>query len=235
MICICYYAISNVWYIVKKCAYRCTHSKFNGVEYLHRKRGMIEMKKKLISILLAIILITGSNMSFAYSISHLGIENPPMYLTCYSGFAVTTNTAIHNACLEINNAGVGPLIYRTTYTHNTTQYPLGNLLNEITKGNRGTGANVYIAQTYTKRNILLKAYEADIDINVDKPISAGYNSGTYDIQNFMTHEFLHVVGLNDLSGSADIDKTAYYSIMLGETFKRSLHQDDIDGILHIYN
>ena len=53
----------------------------------------------------------------------------------------------------------------------------------------------------------------------------------YDVQNVMTHEFGHWLELRDVY---DPEATMYGYIDMGETKKRSLAQDDIDGIRHIY-
>ena len=60
-------------------------------------------------------------------------------------------------------------------------------------------------------------------------------SDLYDVRNVMTHEFGHWLVLGDLYNIfTDINKTMYGLIGKGETKKRSLHQDDINGINYIY-
>ena len=49
-----------------------------------------------------------------------------------------------------------------------------------------------------------------------------------------THELGHSLSLGDLYNSADADKTMYGYASSGETKKRTLHQDDIDGITYLY-
>jgi len=59
-------------------------------------------------------------------------------------------------------------------------------------------------------------------------------AGKMDVQNIATHEFGHTLSLGDLYEGADTQKTMYGYGSLGETKKRTLHQDDIDGICYIY-
>lgn len=60
------------------------------------------------------------------------------------------------------------------------------------------------------------------------------NDAVMDVQNIATHELGHFLLLEDLYSDDDYKKTMYGFAMYGETLKRSLHQDDIDGIVHIY-
>jgi len=52
-----------------------------------------------------------------------------------------------------------------------------------------------------------------------------------DVQNTVTHEVGHVLGLDHPSG---VESTMYAQATLGEVKKRTLHQDDIDGLCFIY-
>jgi hypothetical protein len=59
-------------------------------------------------------------------------------------------------------------------------------------------------------------------------------SGRMDVQNIAAHEFGHNLCLNDLYDAGSREFTMYGYSSAGETKKRSLHQDDIDGIRYIY-
>jgi formylglycine-generating enzyme required for sulfatase activity len=56
----------------------------------------------------------------------------------------------------------------------------------------------------------------------------------YDLQSVATHELGHTLSLGDLYEQSDSEKTMYGYLLRGDTKKRSLHQDDIDGITHLY-
>lgn len=52
-----------------------------------------------------------------------------------------------------------------------------------------------------------------------------------DVQNTMTHEIGHMLGLDH---SDVAESTMYETAPSGDTKKRDLHKDDIDGVCHIY-
>lgn len=76
--------------------------------------------------------------------------------------------------------------------------------------------------------------DSDIKFNTSYTWSTSGASGAYDIQNVGTHEFGHSLSLADLYNAADSEKTMYGYSSTGETKKRTLHQDDIDGITYLY-
>jgi len=76
--------------------------------------------------------------------------------------------------------------------------------------------------------------EFDIVFEDDYTWSSTGEAGKMDVQNLAIHEFGHTLNLKDLYGSGDTEKTMYGYASPGETKKRTLHQDDIDGIRHIY-
>ena len=55
-----------------------------------------------------------------------------------------------------------------------------------------------------------------------------------DVRSVVTHELGHWLTLLDLSGGGNTEKTMYYMILPGETKKRTLETDDINGINYIY-
>lgn len=75
--------------------------------------------------------------------------------------------------------------------------------------------------------------DVDSSFNTYYPYSIGGGGGTYDIQTVALHEFGHWLSLGDLSGYLPWH---WPRVMCGSYtgVKRSLHQDDINGIVHIY-
>ena len=77
--------------------------------------------------------------------------------------------------------------------------------------------------------------DADIEMNAeDYSFTTGGPDklpGDIDIQNTMTHEAGHIFGLEH---SDDIKATMYASSIFGETLKRTLEEDDEEGICTIY-
>ncbi len=174
----------------------------------------------------------GKEIAFAYSTIHNGYQSTPIYVECYLNFEADTKTAISNACTEWNNAGAGNLVYKSGTEHSMTIYPIQNTENHITKGSRGT--DKYLMQA---TNFIVNGYstETDIDINVSHPFGTAGSQLVFDIQNCMTHEIGHLLGLADLRNTIlDTNKTMYFECTKGETKKRTLEQDDKDGILSLY-
>jgi hypothetical protein len=64
--------------------------------------------------------------------------------------------------------------------------------------------------------------------------SAAGEAERMDVQNIATHEIGHSLSLDDLYGAEDAEKTMFGYADLGETKKRTLEQDDIDGISYLY-
>jgi len=79
-----------------------------------------------------------------------------------------------------------------------------------------------------------KTLDSDIQFNTNFSWNTNGSSADYDIQNVGTHEFGHSVGLADLYAAADSEKTMYGYSGKGETKKRTLDQDDINGIIYLY-
>lgn len=77
--------------------------------------------------------------------------------------------------------------------------------------------------------------EADTVFNMKFGWGCCGESNLFDVKNTMTHEFGHWLVLGDLySWFWDRNKTMYASASAGETKKRSLESDDINGIRAIY-
>jgi hypothetical protein len=76
--------------------------------------------------------------------------------------------------------------------------------------------------------------EIDMRMNTMYKWSLNGAAGTMDVQNIVTHEFGHWVGLDDLYNSADSWLTMYGYSNYGVTYQRTLGQGDINGIQAVY-
>ena len=76
--------------------------------------------------------------------------------------------------------------------------------------------------------------ESDIVFNTAFQWSSAGASGKYDLQSVATHELGHALSLEDLYGPGDVEKTMYGKTSPGETKQRSLHADDVAGIVYLY-
>ena len=79
-------------------------------------------------------------------------------------------------------------------------------------------------------------YDSDIVFNSDHKFSATDRcpNDSYDIQSVLTHELGHSLSLNELYKQIHAKKTMYWKENKGDTKKRTLDQDDIDGITYLY-
>ncbi|UCG17025.1 MAG: matrixin family metalloprotease [Phycisphaerales bacterium] len=79
--------------------------------------------------------------------------------------------------------------------------------------------------------------ETDISFNDRDYVwwdGSGLCGSKMDIWNVATHELGHSLCLSDLYGGGDSSKTMYGYVSFCDTHARTLHQDDIDGIVAIY-
>ncbi len=198
------------------------------------------MRKKVgVALLLVVSFILGFALSAAaYSINVSGgIKNRPAALVSYSGFSNETVNAIYYSC-QTWTYGIGyHVVDSAGWRHNNNYFnQSSDGENRVTKGFRPTsGTDVYLMRTHWFSTwVWGKWYiiEADIDINVSFPFDNNGESASYDIQNVMTHEVGHMLGL----GHSDVyDATMYKEGPVGETSKRSLYFDDLLAVEEIYN
>lgn len=64
--------------------------------------------------------------------------------------------------------------------------------------------------------------------------SSSPDASKYDLQNTITHEIGHFVGLGHPYSDGRETSTMYYSASGGETSKRELSEDDINGVNYLY-
>lgn len=194
------------------------------------------MKNIISKFLVAIIAIafsflSAASISWAYTIAYKnGFDTYPTKVYCYSGFAQESKDAVHNACAEWNAAGQGDLVYYSSSTHKNTKYPYYNGKNQITKGNRGKNKYGMETSLYSVDGDK-SVCEADIDINTYYLWKNDGSSDALDVQNGMTHELGHLLGLDHSSKKS---ATMYMDVEFGETSKRTLSSDDKKGIAKIY-
>ena len=64
--------------------------------------------------------------------------------------------------------------------------------------------------------------------------SGSGEAGKMDLENILTHELGHVVGMGDLYTSGCSGQTMYGYASTGETNKRTLESGDITGVNKLY-
>lgn len=151
-----------------------------------------------------------------------------------AGDADSQITQIQNGMAGWNDSGADfSFTYGGTSTQTAVDYNGTNLIYFDTTP---PGDGDYVAANYhwsTGGNMT----ESDIVFN-DADYTwwngSGGCSGKMDIWNVATHELGHTLCLGDLYSGEDSFKTMYGYVSSCETLKRTLHSDDIDGIVAIY-
>jgi hypothetical protein len=92
--------------------------------------------------------------------------------------------------------------------------------------------NFYVSGTSARAGQIL---DTDILINeVDFTFSTTGAAGRHDVRNILTHEVGHFLGLGHEAGTIDPDATMYALAAPGETKKRDLAENDLQGLLAAY-
>jgi len=102
---------------------------------------------------------------------------------------------------------------------------------------RKMGNKARVARNYVQWNKESgELYDSDIVFNTAHKLSAADKcpEDSYDIQGVLTHELGHALILNELCKQTHNEKTMYWKENKGDTKKRPLDQDDIDGISYLY-
>ena len=76
-------------------------------------------------------------------------------------------------------------------------------------------------------------YDSDIRLNTRYSFSTNPSGFVYDLQTVALHELGHALSLKDLCGTGDTNKVMYCQVWWAQ-IRRSLSQDDIDGVVHLY-
>ena len=202
----------------------------------------MKTKKKILFIAIGIYLILGlcsiSAFAFEVSTTSAGVEikwnmDGAIYYINSSGGPSGNITALQAAMQTWTDVPSSSFVFVYSGITENTAHGANDGKNIITFGPMGT--NGTLAENrfwfYTLSGELI---DSDIKFNTSYSWATDGGTGSFDIQNVGTHELGHSLSLGDLYNSADADKTMYGYASSGENKKRTLHQDDIDGITYLY-
>lgn len=120
----------------------------------------------------------------------------------------------------------------TTYSSDSDNYNLVVLRDEGWEQIASARAFALSSVTFNPKNGVI--YRSDIQVNTEfYPYSGSKQPppNHVDLRNTMTHEVGHFIGLDHTDVT---DATMFATAPIGEIAKRTLHQDDIAGVCHVY-
>ncbi|MCB0272497.1 MAG: matrixin family metalloprotease [Bdellovibrionales bacterium] len=165
--------------------------------------------------------------------------------SCVSIYQTVVNSI--NSWKDVSNADVKLSKITTKSISGTPHYDGVNQIKVYTSGwndlpfNPPASALAVTISTYKDPNEII---DSDIFFNAENfgwaVINTDEENNVYDIQNVLTHELGHFLGLDHTSENASeneaayFDATMFYASRPGETFRRSLENQDVLGIQHLY-
>ncbi|MBF0345109.1 MAG: matrixin family metalloprotease [Nitrospirae bacterium] len=191
-------------------------------------------------LLLCVCLLWGTNaMAFGVNKSSKGFmlrqKQPSVTLSVNPAGAPTgTLEAVQAAMSTWNN--VGTTSFKYNYGGTTTSTNCGDndgvniVCFNLDSSNRGSLAVNSVWYDPDTGEI----FDDDINFNTKYLFSTDLTQSSYDLQSIATHELGHCLSLKDLYDTVDTEKTMYGYASKGETKKRDLEQDDMDGITFLY-
>ena len=199
-------------------------------------------KKKILFMTIVIYLILGlcsiSAFAFEVSTTSAGVEilwaaDGATYYINPLGGPSGNITAFQAAMQTWTDVPSSSFVFVYSDITENTAHGANDKANIVTFG--PMGENGTLAENrfwfYTSTGELI---DSDIKFNTSYSWATDGRADSFDIQNVGTHELGHSLSLGDLYNSADADKTMYGYASSGETKKKTLHQDDIDGITYLY-
>lgn len=182
-----------------------------------------------IALVLVSILSVGSISVSAYStLTGKGIQQRPLTFYAVSGTDSLYTSSLQSCMSTWNNAGYG-----TMFRYGGTKNKLANALAD--------GTSTFYTITLSKTGVYaVTTTHYNISTNyiqeVDMSLNTAYNYSSIivdgvDLASVLTHELGHALGLDH---SSNTEATMYHSYSNGETKKRSLHTDDLNGLAYLY-
>ena len=157
---------------------------------------------------------------------------PNMALAINPALAPAGATAAIQAAMNTWSTVSGSA-FRFTYSGTATRSGEArdsqNVCSFVNQG--ATGMLAYNSYWYDS---LGRMEESDVVVNTFYAWSMTGEANKFDLQSIMTHELGHSLSLRDLYSTADADKTMYGRSRAGDIGLRSLHADDMAGIVHLY-
>lgn len=173
-----------------------------------------------------------SDMPIVYRIDDTGTPD------CANEFTAIQNSfqAWEDACaIDFNYGGTGSYAPTDWNTDDSANINVWCESSWTTVTGTGTGTIAANATAYAYSPSICYIVYSDVAYNGEYfTWSDSGEAGKMDVQNIATHEMGHSLILNDLYGGGDTEKTMYGYGSSGETKKRTLDTDDINGAQFLY-
>ncbi len=186
------------------------------------------MRKTTFFTTLAALVLTATQ-AFSWTTWGTKDGDKKMYLSVDTGYSSCQYNAMKRGAQSWNAVGCSGFTFRQDNPVKIDRpVPSKDGRSHITYSSAG-GA---LAVTYLMNNSSSRECDMIIDNGVNfncGPDASRWNE--YDLEGVVCHEEGHMLGLGHSSVQA---ATMYYAIGAGDDSKRSLHQDDIDGVCYLY-
>ena len=162
-----------------------------------------------------------------------GLNGSSITFESWNGLVNQTRWAIDYASNQWNNRTGITKLYHSPTQHSNNTYDQRDGYNRITKMPLNDSDAAMTTHLWAiVRDGYTYIIEADIVINSNLPWNNTGSVNHYDVQNCMTHELGHMLGLGH---SLNPDPTMYYICEKGETKKRTIEQEDMNGFFNLYS
>ena len=202
-----------------------------------RKKTLRHVCLKLISgcLICMIVSVSASAIEplFINDFECKGLNTDSITFESWSGLVNQTRWAIDYSANQWNNKTGITKLYHSPTQHNENTDSVRDYHNRITKVPFASDDNTAM---YTRSWVVVKgeyAYiiEADIVINSNLPWNNTGSATCFDVQNCMTHELGHMLGLGH---TENLEPTMYTRCAIGETKKRTIEDEDKEGFYRLY-
>jgi hypothetical protein len=170
---------------------------------------------------------TGANAEIKWDITNVN------YYINISGGPANCLSALQAALQTWTSVPAAKLSFVFGGETTSTAYAVNDGMNIVCFGPIST-AGTLAQNTFWYYTNSGKLVDSDIKFNTNYLWGTDGISGKFDVQNVATHELGHSLSLADLYAGSDSEKTMYGYAAAGETKKRDLDQDDINGIAYLY-
>ncbi|HLC77941.1 MAG TPA: matrixin family metalloprotease [Candidatus Nanoarchaeia archaeon] len=159
------------------------------------------------------------------------VINPSNSQGLSEGFVTSTISA----SAETWDSATSSEVFSNTYAVNySAQYGVQNFQNALVFGDYPDSGVIGVTSVWYTR-VGKRIVEFDMLLNTDFVWGdATLNSSAMDLQNIITHELGHSIGLDDIYSTSCLSVTMYGYSTEGETSKRILETADIAGLQKMY-